>query len=174
MGRVRVYMATSLDGFIAADDHGLDWLDQPVPAETDALTFDGFLTQVGAMMMGRTTFDVVSKMGPWPYGDVPVHVPTHRALNDAPPTVQAVAGPIDALLDDALEAANGRDLYLDGGALVRQALDAGRVDELTLTIIPLILGSGVRLFDTSPARQAFVFQPPRAYGTMVQITAVRA
>ncbi len=150
-GLVRVYIATSADGFIAGPDDELDWLANPTPdAQVPAgvLGFEVFLAEVGAMVMGRRTYDVVRGMGgDWPYGGTPVHVRTTRMLDDAAPaTVRAVTGPIDACLDAALEVAAGRDVYVDGGATVRDALDAGRVDELIVTVVPILLGRGVPLF----------------------------
>ena len=151
--RVRVYMATSMDGFIAGPGDDLSWLTGPDAAnpggETDpgALTFDAFIADVGAVLMGRGTFDVVRGMEWWGYGDRPLLVATHRALGPGVrDTVRPVSGSIRELVALALEAADGRDVYLDGGALVRQALDADLVDEITLTLAPIALGAGHPLF----------------------------
>lgn len=143
-GRVRVFLATSLDGFIAGPGDDLAWLSGHDGAED---TFTPFFRQVGALLMGRRTYDVVGGMGgPWPYGETPVLVATHRPLDPAAPTVRAVGGSLDEMLDAARDAAGDRDVYLDGGHLVRQALDAGRVDELTLTLVPILLADGIPLF----------------------------
>lgn len=149
--RIRVYIATSVDGFIAGPNDELDWLGDPSPDAVlppGALGFAEFMAQVGAMVMGRRTYDVVRGMGPdWYYGDTPVLVRTQRPLDaGAPPSVQPIAGPIDACLDRALALAGGRDVYVDGGATIREALDAGRVDELVVTVAPILLGQGVPLF----------------------------
>ena len=152
-GRVRVYIATSLDGYIAGPDHDLSWLMGPDAAnpggETDpgALTYEAFIADVGALLMGRGTCDVVQDLGGWQhYGDRPVLVATHRELEDMPPTVRAVSGPIDELVDAALEAAAGADVYIDGGDVIRQAAEADLIDDLTLTIAPIALGDGHPLF----------------------------
>jgi dihydrofolate reductase len=152
-GRVRVYAACSLDGFLAGPNDEVDWLDEPadVPAADlplpDALSFESFLAEIGCMLMGRRTCDVVGRLGvPWPYGDLPVLVATGRPLDEVPSTVRAVAGPIGALIDEALDVAGGRDVYLDGGDVIRQALQADRVDELILTWSPTVLGAGRPLF----------------------------
>ncbi len=173
MGRIRVYIAMSMDGFIAGEDDDLDWLDaaSPETSETDAVTFTGFMADVGALLMGRRTYDVVRGFeGPWPYGDTPVLVATHRALDDAPDTVEGVSGSIDSVLDRALAAAAGRDVYVDGGRMIQQAVDSGRVDELIVTVVPTLLGAGVPLFgalSTGPLQ--FEFAEPRRYGSMVQL-----
>src|SRR5690606_29329274 len=114
--RVRVYIACSLDGFIAGPGDDLSWLTGPEAAnpggETDpaALTFDDFMADVGALLMGRGTFDVVQGMSWWGYGERPVLVATHRSLGEgARATVRAVNGSIEDLVAQALDAAAGKD-----------------------------------------------------------------
>lgn len=170
-----MYIATSLDGFIAGPDDELDWLPSPSPDEArpeGVLDFEAFLRDVGAMIMGRRTYDVVRGLGAWPYGDTPVLVATHRPLEAAAPTVRAVSGEINALLDEALRAAGGKDVYVDGGATVRAALDAGRVDDLVITVVPVVLGAGRPLFAGATRRHALEILSHRDYGAgMVQLHA---
>lgn len=132
------------------------------------------MADVGAILMGRRTYDVVHAFeGDWPYGDTPVLVATHRALELAAPTVRAVSGTMDAVLDAALEAAGGRDVYVDGGGMVQAALDVGRVDELIVTMVPVVLGGGVPLFAASGKRRDFVFEHHARMGSMVQLRATQ-
>lgn len=151
MSSVRVYIATSLDGFIAGENDDLSWLPGVDGAEavdfTGGIGFEAFLADVGALLMGRRTYDVVSGFGgPWPYGERPLLVPTHRPLESASEQVRAVAGDIGELVVQARAAAGGNDVYLDGGSLIRQALDAGLIDDIILTVVPTILGVGIPLF----------------------------
>ena len=177
MSRVRVYLGCSLDGCIAGPEHDISFLMEHAPdpeAESHGLEFDAFLDHVGALLMGRRTYQVPLEYDAWHYGDRPVLVATHRELPPAPQggTAWAVEGPIEELIAQAKEAAEGKDVYLDGGDLVRQALDAGLVDELCLTFLPLILGKGVRLWDNLCTRTDLEFEPPVVHGgRMVQITA---
>ena len=145
-GRVRVFIATSLDGFIAGPGDDLSWLPDPRPGEDYG--YAAFMAQTGAILMGRATYEVVAGFdGPWPYDDTPVLVATRREIEiPAAPTVETVSGTPEQLVALAHERAVGRDIYLDGGHLVRQVLDAGLVDELTITVIPVILGAGSPLF----------------------------
>ncbi|MEM1024244.1 MAG: GNAT family N-acetyltransferase [Myxococcota bacterium] len=155
--RTRVYLATSLDGFISGPEHDLSWLPEEVGVPSgDALDFESFDQQFGAILMGRTTFDVASGLdSPWPHSRKPVLVATNRTLKTDIPNVRAERGAIQELVGRGLEAADGRDLYLDGGALVRAGLDAGLVDELVLTLIPCVLGGGSPLFTASTLRSDF-------------------
>jgi dihydrofolate reductase len=170
--RVRVYMACSLDGYIAGPDDDLSWLAPPpgAPEPTGGLGFEAFMAQVGAMLMGRRTHDVVAAMGVWPYGDIPVLVTTRRPLTPAAPTVRAQAGDIADLIAAARQAAGERDVYLDGGDLIRQALDAGLVDELVITVVPVLLAGGIRLFDGLAGRTDLTLVSSQPYGHMVQLT----
>ncbi len=176
--RVRVYIACSLDGFIAGTDNDLSWLhdeSNPPPATPPegAVGFEDFMADVGAMLMGRSTFDVVHGFDvPWPYGQRPVLVATHRDMPaDAPEPTRAATGDIHALVQAAKEAADGKDVYVDGGQMVRQALDAGLIDELIVTIAPIILGQGLPLFAGTQQRHRLELVNTCPFGgDMVQMT----
>lgn len=155
-GRVRAYLGMSLDGRIAGPQDQLDWLDaerprrlpDPVePTGTIPLAYEDLMADVGAMLWGRRTLDVVAGFDQWSHGDVPVLVATSRPLDPPAPTVRAVAGPVDRLVAEALAVADGGDVYVDGGRLVCSVLAAGLLDELTITILPTVRGEGIGLFD---------------------------
>lgn len=179
--RVRVYMACSFDGFIAGPEHDISWLHQDhskegdLPKAPDALEFDAFMSQVGAMLMGRATYEVVAPMaaqGPWIYGELPILVATRRPLEPVVASVCAAQGTIEELIERAKALAGDKDVYLDGGDLVRQALDAGLVDELTITFVPILLGRGIRLFEGLHTPRALQFSAHRAFGGgMLQVSA---
>lgn len=148
-----MFIACSLDGFIAGPDDDLSWL--PAPEGADDFGYGAFIADVGALLMGRRTHDVVAGFpGDWPYGERPVLVATQRPLSPKQATVRAVQGSIGELVRAAREVAGERDVYLDGGNLIRQALDAGLVDELTITVVPVVLGRGVPLFAGTAQRHA--------------------
>jgi dihydrofolate reductase len=167
--RVRVFIACSLDGFIAGPNDELDWLEGPKGAED---TFTPFMAQVGAMLMGRRTYDVVQGLeGAWPYGDMPVLVATHRPLQAAHDSVRAVSGTIADLVARAKQVARDKDVYLDGGDLIRRALDATLIDEMTVTLIPIILGTGLPLFAGTARRHALELINERSIGgSLVELT----
>ena len=178
--RVRVYIASSLDGFIAGPEDDLSWLMGPDAAnpggETDpgALTYETFFADVGAVLMGRGTFDVVERLGEGGhYKDRPVLVATHRDLGEGVgETIRAVSGPIAKLVEEAKSAAGGKDVYIDGGDLIRQAVEADLIDELTITLAPIALGQGHPLFAGLAARYPLEILEHHTFaGGMVQIRA---
>jgi len=171
--RVRVFLACSIDGFIAGPDGDLSWLPEPRADEDFGLA--AFLATSSALLMGRSTYEVAAGFeGPWPYGATPVFVATTRPLEPAAPTVRALRGTPPELLA-AVQAAAPGDVYLDGGALVRAFLDAGLVDELTLTVIPVVLGTGAPLFAGAARRTPLRMVREHAYeGGIVQLTYVPA
>ena len=179
MPRIRVYLASSLDGFIAGPNDDLSWLTGPAAAnrggETDpgALTFEAFMADVGAVLMGRGTFDVVRGMDWWGYGDRPVLVATHRELGAGlRESVRAVSGSIQEMVALAKEAAAGKDVYVDGGNLVRQAAEADLIDDLTITLAPIALGAGHPLFAGMAKRYPLEIAGHHTFeGGMVQIRA---
>lgn len=160
-GRVRVFIACSLDGFIAGAEDDLSWLPEPDPQEDYG--YAAFIAETGAILMGRGTYDAVAAFPEWPYGETPVLVATSRPLTPAAPTVKAVKGTPARMLAGARRRAGELDVYLDGGALIRSFLDAGLVDELVVTIVPVILGAGGPLFAGAAARRSLVPRETRTF-----------
>lgn len=148
--RLHVFIATSLDGYIAREDGRIDWLEaanQRVPAGEDC-GYAAFIAGVDALLMGRGTYESVLGFPQWPYGELPVYVASSRLA----PGPLAVAGRAEALpgsprvLLDALAARGHREVYLDGGRLAQAFLAEGLVDTLTVTRIPVLIGRGRPLF----------------------------
>lgn len=147
--RVSVYIATSLDGFIARTDGNIDWLTDPayeVPGED--FGYQSFMQTVDVLVMGRNTFEKVLTFDEWPYGDTKVIVLSH-AQNLLPDKltnrVEVLALPPTELVKYLFERGY-RHTYLDGGLTIRAFLRANLVDELTITRIPVLLGQGLPLF----------------------------
>jgi dihydrofolate reductase len=167
---IRVFIAQSLDGFIAGPDDDLSWLPQGDAEAQGVFEDSGYaelMEQSGALLMGRRTFDVVHGFGSWPYGDMPVFVATSRPLGCDEPTVRAVAGTPHEMLGAVRDEVGDGGIYLDGGALIRSFLDVGLVDEVTVTVIPVILGEGVPLFAGTVGRRALRLQASRELGAGV-------
>ncbi len=142
--RVSVYIATSLDGFIARDDGDLDWLADVQDAGGNDYGYSGFMSTVDAVLLGRATYDAVRTFDAWPFDGKRVIVLTNRPLLPAVGE-SAYAGALGPLMD-RLGSEGVQRVYLDGGATIRQGLDEGIVDDMTLSIVPVLLGAGRPLF----------------------------
>ena len=145
--KASINLAISLDGCIARPDGDVSWLD---PYHGDDGGFAEFFASVDCLVMGRKSFEkVLSFDVDWPYGDKPVIVLSRSEL--AIPaglqgTTEQMAGD-PAELVAALQQRGFEHLYVDGGATIREFLAAGLIDRMTLTRVPIILGSGISLFD---------------------------
>lgn len=143
MSLFHVYIATSLDGYIADREGGVGWLD---PFQPEKFDFSAFLDSVDALLMGRASYDAVRSFGDWPYGDRPTVVMTSRPIPDAPACVGARSGDIADAVAELEAAGHARVWVLGGGRIVSDLMKIGRVDRLELAVIPVILGEGVSLF----------------------------
>jgi dihydrofolate reductase len=149
--RGRVFIGTSVDGKIAHDDGTIEWLTDPplrrheVGTQNDhpALVWETFFPAVDAIVMGRATYDSVLSFGEWPFEGKHVIVLTTRSDIEDPRV--NVARSI-AAATRVLEELDAREVYIDGGRTIQSFLRAGLVDELTLSVAPVILGSGRPLF----------------------------
>lgn len=154
---VTLYVGCSIDGFIARPDGAVDFLDTDQPPSTD-LGFAALLERVDVLLMGRNTFDFVINSGfPWPYGDVPVRVATTREL-EIPSELTELVAPVSGtphVLSEQLESDGFASAYVDGGVLGSSFLRAELVDQLTLTYVPITIGSGVRIFGELDADQSW-------------------
>jgi dihydrofolate reductase len=140
---ISVYIAASLDGFIARPDGSLDWLEAAASPGED-YGYEAFVAGVDAFAMGRGTYDHIGHIDPLPFGSKPVYVFTHREP-EAREDVTFWAVDAGAAIEHWAELGYAR-VYVDGGVLIDAFLRAGLVDELTITIAPVLLGDGIPLF----------------------------
>lgn len=144
---VKVYIAASLDGFIADRNGSINWLTGIPTPENDDFGFSDFMASIDAVVMGRKTFETVIGFDPWPYFK-PVYV-LSRSLNEIPAHLagkcEIIQGtPLDVV--DQLKNRNQNHLYVDGGKTIQGFLAADLVDEMIITRVPVILGGGAPLF----------------------------
>lgn len=148
MTTAHVFIATSLDGFIARDDGGIDWLLQRDDPNEDHGYVD-FIAEKDLIVMGRGTYEKVLNLGPWAY-ELPVLV-LSKQLADAP-VPEALAGKVrfsasaPRELMATLAGQNVRRVYVDGGQLVQSFLREGLVADMVISTVPVLLGAGRRLF----------------------------
>jgi dihydrofolate reductase len=145
-----VFVATSLDGFIARRDGSIDWLIKATSSapKGEDFGYQGFLASVDAIVMGRNTFEQVLGFDEWPYGSKRVVVLSGRPI-EIPASLAATVlssseTPGEVVKRMAAEGAT--HLYIDGGVTIQRFLAAGLIDELTMTVIPVLLGEGRPLF----------------------------
>lgn len=141
MRRVKLFIATSLDGYIARADGRVDWL------FTDAdYGYAAFYDSVDAVIMGRRTYDDALGFGPYPYADKAGYVFSHSRPAASSEHVSFVSERPAALVA-SLRGEAGRDIWLVGGAsLTASFLDNDLVDDFIVSVHPILLGSGIPLF----------------------------
>lgn len=153
MSKLVLYIAASLDGYIARSDHGLDWLLKFDNSQTD-YGYSEFYSSVDAVLMGRKTYEVALSLGPWAYRDKPNFVMSRST--DKFEHAEKVSGEIGPVVTELKS--RFKCIWLVGGAeLLSQSLSARCLDEIIITVIPVILGSGIRLFD-SPIEETELIQ----------------
>ena len=143
------YVASSLDGFIADADNGIDWL-LGFGFESFQEHYDEFLAGIGAIVMGSATYDFMlgeSVTSPWPYADLPTWVVTSRELPSVDgANISFVRGSVVDFDSRVRESAGERDVWIVGGGdVAAQYADAGLLDRLLVTVMPIVLGRGVPL-----------------------------
>lgn len=152
-----VFIATSLDGYIADKDGGLDWLHSiPNPENLD-MGWKDLIERIDAIVMGRKTFDTVCNFdSDWPYSK-PVFV-LSNSMKSIPDGYEGKAEPIKGSLSEVMEAIHRKGykhIYVDGGVTVQSFLKEDLIDEMIITVIPILLGGGAPLFGELPKPMAF-------------------
>jgi dihydrofolate reductase len=147
MTRFRYYVASSLDGFIADRQNAIDWL-TAFGFEEFTADYERFIADVGAIVMGASTYEFILGEGADAYTyDVPAWVLTHRTLPIVPgKDIRFHAGDVAPIVDELIAAAGSRDIWLVGGGdVVSQFARLGKLDELIVTVMPVVLGGGAPL-----------------------------
>jgi dihydrofolate reductase len=176
--KVVYFTACTLDGFIADEDDSLDWLFE-VPHGDDDGSWDEFIGRIGPLVMGATTYQwtLDRHFTEHPeqyhdfYGDRPLWVFTHRDLPTVPGVdVHLVHGPVAPVYDELVTAAAGRDIWVVGGGdLVGQFDDAGLLDEISLGMAPVTLGSGRPLLPRRITSRRLTLREAHSSGQRVRI-----
>lgn len=144
----KVYIATSMDGYIADRNGGLDWLDRIPNPHNEDMGYTPFMEQIDALVMGRTTFETVCGFDvDWPY-QKPVYV-LSNTLESIPKSHEGKAFLVKGALTEVLAHIHQKGhyhLYIDGGKTIQSFLKADLIDTLIITQIPTLLGGGIPLF----------------------------
>jgi dihydrofolate reductase len=151
--RVTLHVVASLDGFIARKDNTVSWLDSPGSVYAAGVSISqqeaaAFVKTIDCYVLGSRTYEHALELG-WPYGDTPTVVLSGRQLSAARKSVEFYSGDIRTLVEEKL-APRYQNIWLVGGAMLSQRfLELRLVDEIKLTLAPVLLGDGLRLFGTS-------------------------
>jgi dihydrofolate reductase len=164
--RVTLHAVSSLDGFIARNDNSVSWMDAGSIyeagvsiSEEEAATF---VKAIDCYILGSRTYEHALELG-WPYGDIPTIVVTTREWPPAKKGVEFYSGDLKTLVDVKL-APRFQNIWLVGGAMLCQSfLSFGLVDEIKLTIAPVLLGDGLRLFGGSLTEEIWDLKNVVAY-----------
>jgi len=152
MTKTQYYVAASIDGFIADREGSLDWLMQFGMEEFQG-DYDAFLADVGVVVMGSATYEWLLTDGitEWPYSGQVSWVLTSQSLPETRGAdIRFVQGPVEELHPQWVEAAAGKNVWIVGGGdVAAQVTDAGLLDEIILTTMPVTLGAGTPLLPTA-------------------------
>ncbi|WP_282126188.1 dihydrofolate reductase family protein [Marinifilum flexuosum] len=160
-----VFIAQSLDGYIADRNGGLGWLEMvPNPEKLD-MGYMSTIERIDALVMGRNTFDTVCSFGiDWPYTK-PVFV-ISNSMSEVPGKykgkIELVKGSLSEILE-SIHAKGYESLYIDGGKTIQSFLKEDLIDELIVTTIPILLGEGASLFGNLPKEQEYELVESKVY-----------
>jgi dihydrofolate reductase len=142
----RVFIAASLDGFIAKPDGSIDWLTGIPNPDGGDYGFGVFINGIDALVMGRNTYEAVKDFRPWPYR-VPVYVLSTRLPEGemAGNRIRVINRRPEELVA-RLNSQGLKNLYIDGGRTIQAFLALDLIDEMTITTVPVLLGNGIPLF----------------------------
>jgi dihydrofolate reductase len=148
--QLSVFIATSLDGFIAREDGSIDWLQRAnavVPKGEDC-GYKAFFDTIDVLVMGRNTFELALTFPEWPYGDKRVVVTSRSPVKVPEALAKSVSGSSESpkAIADRLSKDGVKRAYIDGGITIQRFLNDGLIDDLTITRVPVLIGRGLPLF----------------------------
>lgn len=148
--RFLVYIAVSLDGYVATPDGGVGWLDAFGGSDYG---YSAFIDGISSAVVGRATYDQAVQLG-WPYQGIEFFVLTSSPLTDPPPHTVAWAEPVEALVRHLSGPGRTGDCWVLGGPrTIRAFAEIGALHELHLFVMPVVLGAGIPLFPSPYPRQ---------------------
>ncbi|TGM51996.1 dihydrofolate reductase [Leptospira biflexa] len=148
MVSLKAYIANSLDGFIAKKDGSVEWIHaEKYQLEKEDFGYEAFMESIDCIVMGRITFETVLQFDPYPFETVPVMVVTKNPNYqiESKHQISVFTRPLRELVP-FLETKGYQNIYVDGGKLIQSFLQESMLDTITITQIPILLGSGIPLF----------------------------
>ena len=157
-----VFIAVSLDGYIARPDGGIDWLHR-VDMPGEDYGYKAFFDSVDVVLLGRKSYDVVLGFPEWYYGDKRCVVLTHRPA-ESRHGEEFYAGDVTTLVRQLGES-GVRRIYVDGGVVIQQFLKERLIDDLTISVIPVLLGEGIPLFVGGAPEQRLILEGSQSWSS---------
>jgi len=141
MGKVILYIASSLDGYVARENGNIDWL-----PESGTSGYDKFYKTIDTVVMGNTTYKQILTFGEYPYKDKKSFVFTRKNNDKTKDENVKFVPDVDKFVKDVLPNLHGNIWLVGGGQLISSFVNRGILDEIILSIIPIVLGNGISLF----------------------------
>lgn len=162
--KVVLYIAMSLDGYIAGPGDDLSFL-SAVQKEGEDYGYVGFLNTIDTVIIGRKTYEwVMTQVDEFPHADLDTFIIT-RSPREPDGRIQFYGGALDSLINE-IKSIPGKNLFIDGGAeITNELLRLKLIDEMIISVIPVILGDGVRLFRQGLPQQNLRLISCRSYDT---------
>lgn len=171
MKEVILYLAISLDGYLAGKEHNMDWLEGDGSDPSNTGTYSNFYETIDAIVMGFNTYSLIDEVlspGKWPYSDKKSYVITHRSCEPKKNIVfssENLRSLINRLKED-----NSGDIWICGGSnLVMQLLELDLISKFQITIVPKILGEGIPLFSKLPKKINLKLVETKTYNGFVDL-----
>ncbi|MCI8669848.1 MAG: dihydrofolate reductase [Lachnospiraceae bacterium] len=171
MRKVVLYIAMSLDGYIADSHGGVEWLKGQGNDEENIDTYSEFVENIDTVLMGWNTYhQIVTELSPteWVYRDLTSYVFTHNKDCSTKQICFTNENPIDLL--KTLKPQNGKDIWICGGAnLIGQLMCENIIDRYYISVMPVLLGRGIRLFGEFPNQQELRLVKTQSYNGIVEL-----
>ncbi len=171
MRKLKLYIAISLDGFVADENGGVSFLGGDGSDEQNFGSYPDFIETIDTVILGYSTYNqIVTELSPdeWPYKGKTSYILTHRDIPNKE-EINFTSKDIVQLLEE-LKKSEGKDLWLCGGAnIAMQFHELGLIDEYTLSIIPIILGGGVKLFTNTDFETKLKLKSTTSYNGIVDV-----
>lgn len=175
MRKVRLFIAMSLDGYIADSKGSVDWLKGQGNDNENIDSYSEFVKDIDTIIMGWNTYhQIVTELSPneWIYSDFTTYVITHNEHTSNEKIRFANINPHDLIKD--LKEKNGKDIWICGGAnLVQQLVNEDLIDSFYITVIPTLLGSGIRLFENAKQEINLRLLNTQSYNGMIDVIYTR-
>ncbi len=175
MRKISLYIASSIDGYIAKSDGSVKWLEEfPNPEKSD-FGYSEFIVEVDTLLMGANTYREVLTFGEWPYKGKDSFVFSRNPVKAHDENVTFVAGDIVHFVNE-LKVRQGKTIWLVGGGEINSLLlNNDLIDEIILTIVPIVLGDGIPLFAKGKINKTLALTNSHTFENgMVQLTYSKA